>query len=319
MMSGSARGSAPLAAGVASIPSYDNKNCGSNDADSSLKPKGVANKADAQDDSSSKIINAAPAADADVRGRTIEFHHNLSVATNEDTRKRLICDAEDGSSGKKRKGMNAMQSADKNEKKEDSSKDGDGKEDYHECSTGNYPKLACYASIEEANTLDFCVIKNYTDKDDNYFAMEDSNCNTGTDEEDCETTPESIAGKGTTRSFGEGGARQQPAEQQFVQRGSNNSAVLQQVPSGDKQVKKRSAGGRRPDQCWQFLSNEEDQHMELQTRCKSCGMLVKHHTKSEKVKWHLKNCRPFKKALAEMKSICIPEWMTTQGAAWCLQ
>lgn len=73
---------------MASIPAYDNRNCGTNDADSE-KRRGVmmTNKAeDSQDDDSSSKIANVPAAGAAVRGRTIEIHHNLPVAANEDTR-----------------------------------------------------------------------------------------------------------------------------------------------------------------------------------------------------------------------------------------
>lgn len=72
--------------------------------------------------------------------------------------------------------MAGLQS-EKNEKKDSSSKDGNTKNNHQECSMGNCTELVCSTSIEEANTLDFCVIKNNA-ADDEGYVMEDSS-NTG--------------------------------------------------------------------------------------------------------------------------------------------
>ena len=82
---------------------------------------------------------------------------------------------------------------------------------------------------------------------------------------------------------------------------------------GRQNKEKQSGGGRQPDQCWQYLSDEKDQHNEVQTYCKSCRMMVKHHRRTAKVKAHLRRCQPFQKSLVTVVSSDIPEWMTTQG------
>lgn len=51
--------------------------------------------------------------------------------------------------------------------------------------------------------------------------------------------------------------------------------------------------GRGQNECWKYLSNESGQHRETQTKCMNCGMWVRHHKKSEKVKAHLNTCKPF--------------------------
>ena len=95
--------------------------------------------------------------------------------------------------------------------------------------------------------------------------------------------------------------------------GGASVLLLEETNEGGRQKKQQSGTGRRPDQCWQFLSDEKDQHNEVQTCCKSCRMMVKHHRRTEKVKAHLKKCLPFKKSLATVLSSDIPGWMTTQG------
>jgi Protein of unknown function (DUF 659)/hAT family C-terminal dimerisation region len=67
--------------------------------------------------------------------------------------------------------------------------------------------------------------------------------------------------------------------------------------------------GRRPDLCWELLSDEREQHREVGTCCKWCGVIVRHHGKIDKVRSHLKNCAPFTRSLATMVASDIPEWM----------
>jgi hypothetical protein len=53
--------------------------------------------------------------------------------------------------------------------------------------------------------------------------------------------------------------------------------VMQLVPGG----------GRGLNDCWKNLSNDLDQHLAVQTKCMTCGIWVRYHEKSEKVKAHL--------------------------------
>ena len=73
------------------------------------------------------------------------------------------------------------------------------------------------------------------------------------------------------------------------------------------------SAGRRPDLCWEFRSDEREQHREIATYCKLCRVIVRLHGKVDKVKSHLRGCKPLKKLLDAMVSSDIPKWMTKQG------
>ena len=62
-----------------------------------------------------------------------------------------------------------------------------------------------------------------------------------------------------------------------------SAVVVQHVPGG----------GRGPNDCWKYLSSNPEQHLAMQTNCMTCGVWVRHHKKSEKVKAHLKQCKRF--------------------------
>lgn len=71
----------------------------------------------------------------------------------------------------------------------------------------------------------------------------------------------------------------------------------------------RAPAGRSVGVCWEFLSTELNQQLQLQTRCMSCLMMVKHHKKSERVKAHLNACIPFRRSMADMASSDVPDWV----------
>ena len=52
--------------------------------------------------------------------------------------------------------------------------------------------------------------------------------------------------------------------------------------------------GRVLDSCWEYLTDQAYPNILIQSKCRSCNIMVKHHKKSEKVKSHLNHCAPFK-------------------------
>ena len=84
------------------------------------------------------------------------------------------------------------------------------------------------------------------------------------------------------------------------------AVVVQLVPGG----------GRGPNDCWKYLSNDPEQHLAAQTKCMTCGVWVRHHKKSEKVKAHLNRCKPFLLSLRDgtAESIAaLPAWIVLGG------
>ena len=81
-------------------------------------------------------------------------------------------------------------------------------------------------------------------------------------------------------------------------------------------------GGRLINDCWKYLSSEPGQHLAVQTKCMTCGRWVRHHKKSEKVKAHLNQCKPFLSAVRggtlkignHDKGVVLPGWIVLRDA-----
>jgi hypothetical protein len=91
--------------------------------------------------------------------------------------------------------------------------------------------------------------------------------------------------------------------------------VPQTDPGGAGNNCVRGPAGRSIGVCWEFLSTELNQQRQMQTRCKSCLMMVRHHKKSERVKAHLNACIPFRRTFADVASSDVPDWIILQGRA----
>ena len=71
--------------------------------------------------------------------------------------------------------------------------------------------------------------------------------------------------------------------------------------------------GRVLDSCWEYLTDQAYPNILIQSKCRSCNIMVKHHKKSEKVKSHLNHCAPFKATMKDVSANDLPAWFTTQG------
>ena len=78
-------------------------------------------------------------------------------------------------------------------------------------------------------------------------------------------------------------------------------------------------GGLGQNDCWKYLSSKSGQHLAVQTKCMTCGVWVRHHRISEKVKAHLNRCKPFLSALCGghdkkgASSVMLPDWIVLKA------
>ena len=75
------------------------------------------------------------------------------------------------------------------------------------------------------------------------------------------------------------------------------------------------AGGLTLSSCWEHLNKQQhpDSSESIQSRCRSCNCMVKHHKKSERVISHLNKCKQFRRSMADIASSDLPSWFITAG------